>query len=93
MLKESNILMSFGLAVIMFGIGLNIKPRDFRRIFEKPKAILAGLAGQIILLPALAVFIAHSLIGRHDMAMMAILYSSFSFFTTWAMGYLAVAET
>lgn len=43
---------------IMLGIGLNLKVYDFGRVFRKPKAILAGLTLQMLLLPALGFLLA-----------------------------------
>ncbi len=43
-----------GIALIMFGIGVNIKVSDFTRVFRKPKAIITGLILQMILLPVIA---------------------------------------
>ncbi|MCK4745739.1 MAG: hypothetical protein KAT15_01830, partial [Bacteroidales bacterium] len=37
----------------------------------------------------LAIFVAASLLGNFTIAMVAVVYGSFSFFTTWAFGYLA----
>jgi BASS family bile acid:Na+ symporter len=37
----------------------------------------------------LAIFVAASLIGNYTIATVAVVYGSFSFFTTWAFGYLA----
>ena len=42
------------LTLLMFDLGLTLKPQDFRLIAERPKPVLAGLAGQIILLPLIA---------------------------------------
>ncbi len=50
----SDTLLSLGIGLIMFGIGLNISFDSFVRIITKPKAILTGLTCQIILLPAIA---------------------------------------
>ena len=50
----ADMIMPASIALIMFGIGLELKFRDFRRVFFQPKAILTGLACQIILLPAIA---------------------------------------
>lgn len=51
---NSNDLMPIAIALIMFGIGLNLHFRDFKRVFLHPRAILLGLASQMLLLPALA---------------------------------------
>ena len=42
------------LMVVMFGMGLTMKPRDFALVFKRPKDILAGTAAQFIIMPALA---------------------------------------
>ncbi|MEQ9591880.1 MAG: bile acid:sodium symporter family protein [Cyclobacteriaceae bacterium] len=41
------------LAVIMFGISLDISVDDFRKVIESPKAAIIGLISQFLLLPAL----------------------------------------
>jgi BASS family bile acid:Na+ symporter len=41
------------LAFIMFGVALSIEPAHFKEVLTKPKAILTGVASQLILLPAL----------------------------------------
>jgi len=40
------------LAFIMFGVALDIRPKEFTPIFKKPKAIIGGLLAQMIFLPA-----------------------------------------
>lgn len=39
------------LMVIMFGMGLGLEVDDFRRVAERPRPILIGLVGQLVLLP------------------------------------------
>ncbi len=41
------------LAIIMFGVALDIKLSDFLRIFKNPKSVIVGATSQFILLPAL----------------------------------------
>ncbi len=41
------------LAIIMFGLGLDLTPADFRRIARAPRAVLTALACQLLLLPAI----------------------------------------
>jgi bile acid:Na+ symporter, BASS family len=41
------------LAIIMFGVALNLKVGDFRATLQRPKAPLMGLVSQLLLLPAL----------------------------------------
>lgn len=42
------------LCILMFELGLNLKLQDFALIFQKPKAVIIGLIGQLILLPLVA---------------------------------------
>jgi BASS family bile acid:Na+ symporter len=45
--------MNLALALVMFGIALEIKPSDFRQILRSPKSVLTGVCCQFFLLPAL----------------------------------------
>ena len=40
------------LAVMIFGVSITLKPADFKRVIERPKAPITGLIAQFILLPA-----------------------------------------
>ncbi len=42
------------LMVIMFGMGLTMKPRDFALVITRPKEIIIGCAAQFIIMPLLA---------------------------------------
>jgi len=42
------------LTILMFDLGLTLKPQDFRLIAQRPKPVIVGLVGQIILLPLIA---------------------------------------
>lgn len=42
------------LLLLMFGLGLSFKPADFAVLIRHPKAVLAGTAAQVVLLPLLA---------------------------------------
>lgn len=44
-------LLPISIGVMMFGIGLNLEYKDFKRVFTAPKAVLFGLFGQLVLLP------------------------------------------
>jgi len=48
------------LAFIMFSLGLGLRRADFARVFQFPKAFGAGLLNQILLLPLVALVLAHS---------------------------------
>ncbi|WP_431898820.1 bile acid:sodium symporter family protein [Nonomuraea sp. bgisy101] len=41
------------IAVVMFGLGLTLTPRDFLRVVEAPRAVAVALAVQVLVLPAL----------------------------------------
>ena len=45
------------LVLLMFDLGLTLRPADFRLVVERPRAILVGLAGQILLLPLIGLAI------------------------------------
>lgn len=42
------------LTLLMFDLGLALKPQDFQLIAQRPKPVLVGLVGQIVLLPLVA---------------------------------------
>lgn len=42
------------LTLLMFDLGLTLRPQDFRLIAQRPKPVIIGLVGQIILLPLIA---------------------------------------
>lgn len=41
------------LGIIMFGLGLSLRPADFARVAKHPKAVLVALVCQLVLLPAI----------------------------------------
>ncbi|PCJ98409.1 MAG: symporter [Flavobacteriaceae bacterium] len=44
-------IMNLALALVMFGIALEISLTDFRRLFKSPKPVLVGVVGQFVVLP------------------------------------------
>lgn len=48
------VLIPGALALIMLGMGMRLHIADFTRVFREPKAVLVGLACQIVVLPLLA---------------------------------------
>ncbi len=46
-------MLNIALAIIMFGISLDITINDFKRLIKNPKVLLVGILSQFILLPAL----------------------------------------
>ena len=57
------------LMIVMFGMGLTMKPKDFALVFKRPKDILLGCAAQFIIMPALAFGL--SMVFRLDPALTA----------------------
>lgn len=47
-------LLPAALAVIMFAVGITLVPADFTRLVARPRAVVAGLIGQVVVLPAAA---------------------------------------
>lgn len=41
------------IGLVMFGVALELKPRDFKAVLVTPRPVLIGLAAQFVLLPAL----------------------------------------
>lgn len=52
------VIVPFGLFLIMMGLGLTLSMNDILRVIVMPKAVLLGLAGQLLLLPAIAFLLA-----------------------------------
>ncbi|MEM6906381.1 MAG: hypothetical protein AAF568_10845, partial [Pseudomonadota bacterium] len=48
------IFLPLSLAFIMFSLGLGLTVADFRRVAEVPRAVVAGLVAQVLLLPLAA---------------------------------------
>lgn len=63
MLLESytyiDLLISFVLAFIMFGVGLSLTKESFKNVFVHPKSLVLGLTSQIIILPIIAFVISY----------------------------------
>jgi len=54
----TTIILPLSLFLIMLGMGMSLKPIDFKRIIAQPKAVLIGFTGQLLLLPIVAATIA-----------------------------------
>ena len=52
-----DLLLSITLALIMFSVGTSLETKDFKNVFQYPKALFTGLTLQMIFLPILAFFI------------------------------------
>ncbi|MEM8556279.1 MAG: bile acid:sodium symporter family protein [Bacteroidota bacterium] len=50
-------LLNLILGFVMFGVAMGITTDDFRWVLRRPKAVLVGLAGQLVLLPAVTLLL------------------------------------
>lgn len=66
----------FTIAMIMLAMGLGLVVDDFRRIFDKPRAVLVGLAAQVILLPVLGFAVAYGFGLRPELAVGVVLLTA-----------------
>ncbi len=57
----TQIILPLALFLIMFGMGLSLKPADFKNVIFAPKAVWIGLIGQMVLLPLVALAISVAL--------------------------------
>ncbi|WP_178861335.1 bile acid:sodium symporter family protein [Thiomicrorhabdus cannonii] len=57
----TTLILPAALFLIMFGMGLSLRPDDFKRVALAPKAVGIGLIGQMLLLPLVAFGIAVAL--------------------------------
>jgi len=55
--QSQQLTLNLVLALMVFGLALDIKLEDFRRVFRSPKAPLVGLIAQFVLLPAVTCLI------------------------------------
>ncbi len=53
----SSVVLPLSLAIIMIGIGLELRLSDFSLLFKKPKPVLAGILAQMILLPIFGIIV------------------------------------
>ena len=59
---QSLVALNVILALVLFGVALDMKVSDFKGIVNAPRATVMGLLGQFVLLPAIA-FICPSVPG------------------------------
>lgn len=85
------------LAIVMFGVALDLRVADFKRVFKQPKAPAIGLLCQFLLMPALACLLVFVLTPPPSVALGIILVSACpggnvsNFFTSFAKGNAAVS--
>lgn len=54
----TNLFLPLALGFVMLGLGLGLTLEDFRRVAAEPRAVIAGLTVQVIMLPAVAFLVA-----------------------------------
>ncbi|MGD1947527.1 MAG: bile acid:sodium symporter family protein [Croceivirga sp.] len=59
--KDSLWPLNIALALVMFGVALEIKLSDFKKLARKPKLVLTGVFSQFVLLPAITLGLVWSL--------------------------------
>lgn len=64
----ASIILACLLIVIMLGMGLSLTPNDFKRVIKQPKAVITGLANQMLVLPLIGFVIVHLLDVGTDVA-------------------------
>lgn len=55
--QEALLLLNISLAIIMFGVALDLKIKDFHYVAKHPKSFMAGLFSQFIVLPGLTLLL------------------------------------
>lgn len=96
---ESLVALNVILALVMFGVALDMKLADFKGIGSAPRAVLIGLAAQFVLLPAIAWALTLVLKPQPSIALGIILVASCpggnisNFLTNFARGNTALSVT
>jgi BASS family bile acid:Na+ symporter len=87
------------LALIMFGVALDIRPHHFYQLRNDKKALLTGLFCQYFLLPLITILLIYVISPPHDIALGMILVASCpggnasNFFSMLARGHIALSVT
>ena len=102
-MSNLNLLADVGVPVVvwllMLVVGLELTPRDFRRVLVYPKAVVAATAGQLLLLPLLAALLIRALEPAPAIAAGIVLVAASpggavsNFYTYLARGNLALSVT
>jgi len=59
--KNGIYILDITIALIMFGVALELKPDDFKRLFKQPKSALVGIFSQFLFMPLLTFLLVFSL--------------------------------
>lgn len=68
-------LITWGLAIIMLGMGITLTPADFERVIQRPWPVFVGFAAQYLIMPALGYTIACMFAPERGVALGLILVS------------------
>ena len=58
---DSKVLLNLTIAIIMFGVALELKPNDFKSLYQQPRPVLVGILSQFLLMPLITFLIAISM--------------------------------
>ncbi len=89
--------LNIALAVVMFGVALNITVNDFKQLLNHPKPVLVGILSQFFLLPALTFLLVNILQPKPSIALGMIMVAACpggnisNFFTHLAKGNTALS--
>ncbi len=59
--QDGKHILNITIAIIMFGVALELNPKDFVTLFKKPKPALVGILSQFVLMPLLTFLLALSM--------------------------------
>lgn len=62
-------LLNCALALVMFGIALEISPKDFKQLFQRPRPVLTGVISQFLLLPAITFLMVYTIAPMPSIAL------------------------
>jgi BASS family bile acid:Na+ symporter len=62
-------IMNITLAIIMFGIALDLKLEQFKKVIYKPKSLIVGIVSQFILLPGVTFLLVKLINPTHAIAL------------------------
>jgi len=89
--------LNIALAVVMFGVALNITLNDFKQLLKQPKPVLVGILSQFFLLPAFTFLLVNILSPKPSIALGMIMVAACpggnisNFFTHLAKGNTALS--
>jgi len=70
------ILLNICLGILMFGVALDLKVSDFKYVLKNPKAVIAGMISQLILLPLITLVLVWIIRPEYSLAMGMILIAA-----------------